>query len=206
MKKIVAFIVLSLSLVSTSLVAQNKEEEKEWKKKLKEMDPMAFKAKMDELESLKKQTAEKDVEITALKEKNLLLESESAKNTQVVDSLKAVVAHKATAPKAGLLTKNPARDNSAVPAGSTPGIIFKVQIGSFKNKDLEKYFNNSKNFSGDVDSDGTKKYTLGNFTEYWEADNFKKYLREMGVHDAWIVSYKDGKRVDIKDVLEGIVK
>jgi hypothetical protein len=82
-------------------------------------------------------------------------------------------------------------------------VIFKVQIGSFKNKDLAKYFNNNPNFSGDIDEDGSKKYTLGYFREYWEADTFKKYLREMGVKDAWIVSYKDGKRVSIKDVLEG---
>jgi len=28
----------------------------------------------------------------------------------------------------------------------------------------------------------------------------------MGVKDAWIVSFKDGKRVPIKDVLEGVSK
>jgi hypothetical protein len=27
----------------------------------------------------------------------------------------------------------------------------------------------------------------------------------MGVKDAWIVPFKDGQRVDIKDVLEGVV-
>ena len=48
------------------------------------------------------------------------------------------------------------------------------------------------------------RYTLGEFRDYWEADKFKKYLREMGVKDAWIVPYKDGKRVPIKDVLEGV--
>ena len=34
---------------------------------------------------------------------------------------------------------------------------------------------------------------------------FKKYMREMGVKDAWIVPYRDGERVEIKDVLEGVV-
>ena len=86
------------------------------------------------------------------------------------------------------------------------GVVFKVQIGAFRNKDLTKYFENNKNFSGDVDADGTKKYTLGYFGDYWEGDRFKKYLREMGVKDAWIVPYKAGKRLNIKDVLEGIVE
>jgi hypothetical protein len=30
-------------------------------------------------------------------------------------------------------------------------------------------------------------------------------MREMGVRDAWIVPYQDGQRVEIKDVLEGVV-
>ena len=30
-------------------------------------------------------------------------------------------------------------------------------------------------------------------------------MREMGVKDAWIVPYKDGQRVEIKDVLEGVL-
>jgi len=80
-----------------------------------------------------------------------------------------------------------------------------VQIGAFKNKDLAKYFENNKNFSGDVDADGVKKYTLGYFNDYWEADNFKKYIREMGVKDAWIVAYKNGQRVNLRDVLEGLL-
>jgi hypothetical protein len=30
-------------------------------------------------------------------------------------------------------------------------------------------------------------------------------MRDMCVKDAWIVPYKDGQRVDIKDVLEGVI-
>ena len=88
--------------------------------------------------------------------------------------------------------------------GAIPGVVFKVQIGAFRNKDLSKYFDNHPNFAGEI-SDGTQKITLGQFSDYWEADTFKKYLREMGVTDAWIVPYKDGQRVPIKDVLEGVV-
>jgi hypothetical protein len=88
---------------------------------------------------------------------------------------------------------------------SPNGLVFKVQIGAFRNKDLSKYLENNPNFSGDVDADGTRKYTLGYFGDYWEADNFKKYLREMGVKDAWLVAYKNGQRVEMKDVLEGVI-
>ena len=39
------------------------------------------------------------------------------------------------------------------------------------------------------------------FREYFEANEFKDYLIAMGVEDAWIVSYRDGNRVDIKEVI-----
>ena len=186
--------------------AQDKATEKEWKKKLKDMDPMEFKAKMTELDTLRKQSERKEMEIDELKAKVSELAQANAAQNQKIDSLKALSHGKSSATNksnVGLVT---GRSTGASHNASANGVVFKVQIGAFKNKALEKYFNNNKNFSGDVDSDGTKKYTLGHFIEYWEADNFKRYLREMGVADAWIVAYKDGQRVDIKDVLEGVVK
>jgi hypothetical protein len=91
------------------------------------------------------------------------------------------------------------------PMDFSKGIVFKVQIGAFKNKDLAKYFDNNPNFGGEVKEGEPQKVTIGIFRDYWEADTFKKYMREMGVKDAWIVPYKDGQRVDIKDVLEGVI-
>ena len=64
----------------------------------------------------------------------------------------------------------------------------------------------SDSFFGEVGEDGLMRYTLGVFRDYWEADTFKKYMREMGVSDAWIISYRDGVRVPIKEVLENIPK
>ena len=97
---------------------------------------------------------------------------------------------------------------NGMPTNSTAGsecVNLFFQIGAFRNKDLTKYFNNSKNFGGEVDADGTKKYSIGQFVEYWEADAFKKYMREMGVKDAWIVPYFNGKRVSMKDAREGVL-
>jgi cell division septal protein FtsQ len=91
------------------------------------------------------------------------------------------------------------------PLDFSKGIVFKVQIGAFKNKDLAKYFENNPNLGGEVKEGEPQKITIGIFRDYWEADTFKKYMREMGVKDAWIVPYKDGERVEIKDVLEGVV-
>ena len=81
------------------------------------------------------------------------------------------------------------------------GLIFRVQIGAYQNQSLAEY-DTSENFKEDNGPNNMQMYTLGNFRDYWEADKFKKYLRIMGVKDAWIIPYEDGQRRKIKEVLE----
>ena len=199
-KSLLLSVVLTLSVLSADVYAQKKSKEdkaleKEWKKKIKDMEPMQLKALYDEKDALTKEKADLNSRVvdleTQLSDKNAEVEKAKA---QLQESEKQLTEAKTAAESA-------AKNGSGSPMTAN-GVVFKVQVGAFKNKDLTKYFRNSKNFSGDVDPDGTKKYTLGFFGDYWEAENFKKYLREMGVKDAWIVAYKDGNRVEIKDVLE----
>lgn len=185
--------------------------EKEWGKKLKELKPLDYKALIEERDNLQKEVSECSTSKAAIR-------AESEGKLAEVDQLKIqldIAKRSLDSAKAsgGSVAAMPANTSGGSSSGSSgggegktvdpKGVLFKVQIGSFKNKDLTKYFQNNKNFSGEIDEDGAKKYTLGIFKEYWEADNFKKYLRDMGVKDAWIVSYKDGRRVNIKDALEG---
>jgi vacuolar-type H+-ATPase subunit I/STV1 len=166
---------------------EDKALEKEWKNKLKSLDPLSYKKIVDDMAALRQENGDLSSKITSLESevqaKNSELEKLKAENSKLDEEVKSNI------------SKSGAKPNEK-------GVIFKVQIGAFRNKDLTRYLENSKNFTGEVESDGTKKYTLGYFGDYWEADNFKKYLREMGVSDAWIVAYKNGQRVDIKEVLE----
>jgi hypothetical protein len=97
------------------------------------------------------------------------------------------------------LEKAKARAASGSGINENEGVVFKVQIGAYKGITLAD--DNSASFG--AEKSDLNKYTIGVFKDYWEADTFKKYMREMGVKDAWIVSYRDGQRVDIKEVLEG---
>lgn len=200
MQRITHNIFFLLLLFSHFIFAQD--ERKEWEKKKKEMDPLELKRIFDENNSLKADIAAKKNTLSEI-ETNYAQKSEELKKlADEFNNYKNSV-NTATAPK-----KNETDITTTTPEKKdllTKGVIFKVQIGAFKNKDLRKYFENNKNFSGDVDEDGVKKYTIGYFNDYWEADTFKKYLREMGVRDAWIVPYKNGKRVNIRDVLEGVI-
>lgn len=170
---------------------------KEWKKKQKRMSPEEFKELVESNEKMKSQLSIMQAD---LQDAESQLE---AKNQDIASCKSEVRSLK------GQIAQMEEQKNPAVPAGYAAGnpdegIVFKVQIGAFKNKDLSKYAGNNPNFSTE-DGDGMNKYTIGVFRDYWEADAFKKYMREMGVKEAWIVSYKDGQRVEIKDVLEGAV-
>lgn len=88
------------------------------------------------------------------------------------------------------------------------GIIFKVQVGAYKRRDTSLALEEEKlsgmferEQSGDINA-----YTLRYFRDYWQANTFKKKLRAMGVKDAWIVAFQDGKRVPLKSVLKEVTK
>ena len=202
MKTKVIILCLALIFSGMQVFAQlSKKEKKEWKKKAKEYAKSPANLK-DFTEA--KQTA--DTDNSALKSQVSTLNKQvSDKNSRIAeleDQISRMRGELATANSELATLKEAPAANSM---DFSRGVVFKVQIGAFKNKDLSKYFNNNPNFGGEAAEKGEQKFTIGIFRDYWEADKFKKYMREMGVKDAWIVPYKDGLRVEIKDVLEGVV-
>jgi hypothetical protein len=207
MKTRVLFLCLALIFSGTTVFAQlSKAEKKEWKKKAKEFkkNPAALKQLNEE-----KQVADNSVVDLSGQVKTLqsTVSDKNAKIAELEDQISRMRSELNSA-KAELaqLKAAPAVVN---PMDFSKGVVFKVQVGAFKNKDLSKYFDNNPNFGGeaaDKDKNEPQKITIGIFRDYWEADTFKKYMREMGVKDAWIVPYKDGVRVEIKDVLEGVTQ
>jgi len=200
-KSIIVFFCLVLITASTQSFAQlSKKEKKEWKKKAKEYakNPANLKQLTDD-----KQTA--DATVTSLNQKVSQLQSSISEKDTKIASLEDQLSElrgQLTAANAELTSL---KENPAASMDFSKGIVFKVQIGAFKNKNLAKYFENNPNFGGEAKDNEPQKLTIGVFRDYWEADTFKKYMREMGVKDAWIVPYQDGQRVEIKDVLEGVV-
>ncbi len=205
MKTRLVIVCLALIFSGTQVFAQlSKKEKKEWKKKAKEYksNPASLKQLTEE-----KQTADNSVVDLSGQVKNLqsTISDKDAKIAELEDQISRMRSE-LNATKAELAQLKAAPPVN--PMDFSKGVVFKVQVGAFKNKDLSKYFENNPNFGGeaaDKDSNEPQKITIGIFRDYWEADTFKKYMRDMGVKDAWIVPYKDGQRVEIKDVLEGVV-
>lgn len=193
--------VLGMNLAQAQL---SKEEKKIWKTKAKEYKkyPETLKATTEEADALKGRVTSLDNQLKALQAKFAEKDERIEQLTEENENLKAELA--AAKRKVQELMAQP----KAVAQGDdVTGLVFKVQIGAFnEDKGLTEYSESQKNFAEDKTEDPYTKYTLGIFRDYWEADKFKKYLRTMGVKQAWIVAYKDGTRVPIKDVLEGVIQ
>ena len=79
------------------------------------------------------------------------------------------------------------------------GIAYTVQIGAYKEIDLMEHAGQG-NFNAESEGD-VNKYMIGVFVQYREAEILKTHLRQMGVKDAFVVAYKDGRRTPLNEVL-----
>ena len=198
---IIVFFCLALIVTSTQSFAQlSKKEKKEWKKKAKEYakSPANLKQLTED-----KQTA--DNTVATLNQKVSQLQASVGEKDSKIAELEDQLSQARGQLSAANAELTALKENPSNSMDFSKGVVFKVQIGAFKNKNLAKYFENNPNFGGEAKDNEPQKLTIGVFRDYWEADTFKKYMGEMGVKDAWIVPYQDGQRVEIKDVLEGVV-
>ncbi|QOI96755.1 MAG: Ezrin/radixin/moesin family protein [Flammeovirgaceae bacterium] len=201
MKKLTLLFCLALLFAGTQAFAQlSKQEKKEWKKKAKEYakQPANLKQLTEDKQNADNQVAALNRRISEMQS---AMSNKDARIAELEDQL-SQIRGQLTAARAELaqLKESPVIN----PMDFSKGVVFKVQVGAFKNKDLSKYFDNNPNFGGEVRENEPQRVTIGIFRDYWEADQFKKYMREMGVKDAWIVPYKDGQRTEIKEVLENV--
>lgn len=203
---ILGIMVASVALAQTSDTRPlTKKEKKEWKKKKRKMSAEDFRDMYEENSGQKAQIASMESEISNL-------ESQISSKDEKISDLQKQVTRMQAAYQAAQNEIEKLKSEQANRPVYNPnlingedfsvGVVFKVQVGAFRKMDLEKYANSSKEFS-EEGSDDLRKYVIGNFRNYEDANVLKRYLREMGVEDAWIVPYKDGQRVPLKDVLPG---
>ena len=206
-----------------------KAEVKEWQKRKKDMEPLQLKDLVEENHRLKTQNRKLEINLQELEVKLKTSEEKSAQLAKLQNEID-------TLQKAAVSASSPPRDLEDLPGGSymvdeatgqvlingvpdnrygvdtgkpfIKGVIFKVQLSADKDLDLSDVLvddSHHKNLEQEKAA-GLNKYTIGHFRNYWEADKLKKGLRKMGVRWAWIVPYKDGKRVLLKEVLSTVIK
>ncbi|MGB0137591.1 MAG: hypothetical protein ACPF83_10170 [Flavobacteriales bacterium] len=88
--------------------------------------------------------------------------------------------------------------NTARPAG----VVYCVQVGAYRNAIPQDLFAEFAPIYGDELQNGIIRYTAGLFLQYANADQAKKAIRELGYKDAFVVAYRDGERVSLRDARE----
>ncbi|MFM7023707.1 MAG: hypothetical protein ACKOXB_12095 [Flavobacteriales bacterium] len=84
---------------------------------------------------------------------------------------------------------------------STQAVVYRVQLGAFRNKVSPNAFRGVKviSFEG---KDKLFRYATGSFESYKQAQEHKTKMREQGFSDAFVAAYKDGDRVPITDLVK----
>jgi N-acetylmuramoyl-L-alanine amidase len=86
---------------------------------------------------------------------------------------------------------------------TTSGTVFKVQISaSSKKQELSpNNFNGLKNISM-VSENNLYKYMFGNTSSYDEAKKLLQEAKSKGFSSAFLIAFKNGKKIDVKDALK----
>lgn len=79
------------------------------------------------------------------------------------------------------------------------GLIFKVQVGAFKNPIAQDLFRSFAPLMAENTSMGFKRYTAGMFKSFETAGLAKDVIRGNGYSDAFIVAFYNGKRISIAE-------
>lgn len=81
------------------------------------------------------------------------------------------------------------------------GLVYKVQIGAFRNPIAPEQFNGMSPITAETTPQGLTRYTAGFFTKFSTADQVKNEIRELGYKDAFVVVFLNGKRISVAEAL-----
>ena len=87
--------------------------------------------------------------------------------------------------------------DEAMPAG----IVYKVQIGAFRKRVSEEAFSDMTPVMGETVNPGLVRYTAGLFTGFRQAVEAKDKVRSRGYTDAFVVAYRDGRRIPLAEAM-----
>jgi len=155
--------------------------------------------------------------VTKTKSKEQATKKELADNNSnslAVNEKVSVNQNKSTLPNLSAIRLAPnelfEKKNTAVYSAKKPipvneklpeGLVYKVQIGAFKNPIPQNLFKGITPIAGETTSQGLTRYMAGVFVKYTTADFAKNQIRDFGYRDAFVVAFLNGKRIPINQAL-----
>ena len=86
---------------------------------------------------------------------------------------------------------------SVVEKAQVPSTVYRVQIGAFNINLSEQIFEGVDNVVSFKGNDELVRYMTGSFDNYSDAINYRSQMRSRGFEDAFVVTFKDGKRIPL---------
>lgn len=92
-------------------------------------------------------------------------------------------------------------NNTDISLSNSEKLLYKVQIGVYKNKISKEIFKGLSPVFEDVFDRGVK-YSVGAFKKLLYAKQAKKYVINLGLEDAFIIAFLNGKRIPINKAID----
>jgi hypothetical protein len=86
------------------------------------------------------------------------------------------------------------------------GLLFRVQIGAFRNPIPADNFKGLAPVGAENTPQGFMRYQVGMFNKFQTANSVKNDMRNLGYRDAFVVAYRDGKRISLGEALDSLLK
>jgi len=201
MKKMLAVLLPAMFLMQfVSAQELSKTEKKRLKDELKmyEKDLAGYKAKMEDIRATMDSN---EAEIKRLKDDVAYASTKQAeqenKIAQLASDLKKAQDEAAILRGEHVEDADPqvvAKAQTAMSNAKQSGTVYKVQIGLYKQFNINKYFEQPR-YIGYEEVDGMNRYIISYFPDEDVAMNFVQDVRKMGIRDAFVSKYIDGERV-----------
>ncbi len=215
--KSISLMFLALFLFGFYANAQefSKEDKKNWKKQAKEYknNPEALKAMTERVQILETDLSKITTEARQLRQTVNSLEIEKSQKDSRIAGLENQVrdlTEQLTAARTELLQREsrPAREvvtergSTVIAIPDMSGIVFRVQLGAFKKRQVNGALTTDPNLLVE-DENGLQRVTIGHFREFEKAKELRDHIVAMGVKGAWVVPYKNGERISLKEAMKG---
>lgn len=188
-------ILLVLAVAPSVIFAQSSAEKKKLKKELKtyrKMKPLEIRSMKLNYESKLKDKKNQDLQFKMMKRQFDSIQNVLNTNNAKISQLEVQLIQAQAA----------AANNRSIGA---KGYYYRVQLGAYKFYDIKSKNASDESFNTESTPE-MDKMTVGLFYTLAEADQFKEDIRRMGIKDAYVVPFKDGKRVTHKEAAEGLNK
>lgn len=203
--KIQTILLMGLLLaVSSQAFTQemSKEEAKYWKTLAKKhkKDPQLLKLLVEERDQFQAQAQEAESRLNRLQSGQEQASNRAAQLEREVDRLNSEMANAQEAIRRLSLENDQLRGATSDTPAAPSGVVFRVQAGAFSGGAIPQQIQNLPDAT--IENDGnTQKVLVGNYRTIDEARAKANQLKRSGIEGAFVVAYKNGRRITIEEAL-----